>query len=815
MTQKDKTIYLHILEWKPEGIEFNGIVGKPSKAYFLADAHYQKPLQEINIMKTLLKSFLLTLFCLAGVAAHAAGTPDTQWTYKTINGKALKMDVFLPEGYASAEKSFPAIVFYHGGGWSGGKVSWHHPDCAYWSKRGMIAVSVDYRLMGRDQVEECVKDAKSAVRFLRKNAEALKVDVDKVVVAGGSAGGQMAAAVAMIDKVNDPGDDLAISCKPNAVVLYNPYFKCEDELSPPNFVVEGLPPMISFLGSEDPSVTVESIKAFHEDLQKAGNVSEFYVGKGGKHGFCIGTKEQNRFFYWSLELVDAFLVKHGLLTGGNLVIRPAGVEPLQPEEFEAYPSVERRTQGKPPVVSSSNPNIVYILADDLGYGDVQCLNPERGKIATPHLDKLAAQGMSFTDAHTSSSVCTPTRYGVLTGRYNWRTRLQKGVLHGFDKPLIAPNRLTVAGLLKQHGYTTACIGKWHLGLGIPKGEPSPIIPAGPITCGFDRFFGIAASLDMPPFAFIDNDHFTEPLTTTKKFKRSGPAAASFEAVDVLPTLTRKAVEFVTQEAKTGQPFFLYLPLNSPHTPIVPSKEWQGKSGLGSYGDFVMQTDWAVGQVLAAIDQAGVGSNTLVIMTSDNGCSPAARIPDLQDKGHFPNGDFRGMKADIFDGGHRVPFFVRWPGQVKPGSRSAQIICLTDFMATCADIVGAKLPDTAGEDSVSILPALLGTDKVPLRESVVHHSFNGSFAIREGNWKLELCSDSGGFSNPKPGSAESKRLPDTQLYSFSGDVTEAKNLQAEHPEIVARLTKDLEQIIANGRSTPGAKQANDAEIKIRK
>ncbi len=369
----------------------------------------------------------------------------------------------------------------------------------------------------------------------------------------------------------------------------------------------------------------------------------------------------------------------------------------------------------------AKPNIVYILCDDLGYGDVQCLNPERGKIATPQMDKLAAQGMTFTDAHTSSSVCSPTRYGVLTGRYNWRSRLQKGVLHGFDEPLIAPNRLTVAGLLKQHGYTTACIGKWHLGLGIPKGEPSPKIPAGPISCGFDSFFGIAASLDMPPFAFIENDHFTEPLTTTKKIQRSGPAAESFEAVDVLPTLTQKAVEFVTQKAKTDQPFFLYLPLNSPHTPIVPSKEWQGKSGLGNYGDFVMQTDWAVGQILAAIDQAGVGNNTLVIMTSDNGCSPAARIPDLQAKGHFPNGDFRGMKADIFDGGHRVPFLVRWPEQVKPGSRSAQTICLTDFMATCADILGTKLPDTTGVDSVSILSALRGTDKAPLRESVVHHS----------------------------------------------------------------------------------------------
>jgi len=463
----------------------------------------------------------------------------------------------------------------------------------------------------------------------------------------------------------------------------------------------------------------------------------------------------------------------------------------------------------------SKPNIVYILADDLGYGDVRCLNPERGKIATPHLDRLASQGMIFTDAHSSSSVCTPTRYGILTGRYNWRTRLQSSVLDGYSEPLIAADRLTVPALLKQHGYNTACIGKWHLGMELPEGEPSPKITDGPTTRGFDRYFGISASLDMPPFAFIENDRFTESLTTTKKWQRTGPAAASFEAVDVLPALARKAVEFIGNQAKTGKPFFLYMPLTSPHTPIVPSKEWQGKSSLGKYGDFVMETDWAVGEVLAALDQAGVADKTLVVFTSDNGCSKAAGIPALQAKGHYPSADMRGSKADIFDGGHRLPFLVRWPGKVKAGSTSAQIICHTDLMATCADMLGAKLPNNAGEDSVSILPALLGTDQAPLHEAVVHHSINGSFAIRQGKWKLELCADSGGWSPPTPGSEAAKGLPDNQLYDLSADIAESKNLQAEHPEVVARLTKLLEQLIANGRSTPGPKQANDATIEIRK
>jgi arylsulfatase A len=466
-------------------------------------------------------------------------------------------------------------------------------------------------------------------------------------------------------------------------------------------------------------------------------------------------------------------------------------------------------------VENTKPNIVYILADDLGYGDVQCFNPNRGKIATPQFDKMAAQGMVFTDAHTSSSVCTPTRYGLLTGRYNWRTHLQSSVLNGFSEPLIAADRLTVPAFLKQQGYSTACIGKWHLGMGIAKDQPSPVITDGPTTRGFDRFFGISASLDMPPFAFIENDRFTEPLTTTKKWQRTGPAAASFEAVDVLPTLTKKAVELIKTQATASTPFFLYMPLNSPHTPIEPSNEWRGKSGISSYADFVMETDWAVGEVLAAIDQAGIGSNTLVVLTSDNGCSPAAKIPELQAKGHYPNGDLRGMKADVFDGGHRVPFIVRWPDRVKAGSRSDQTICHIDLMATCAGILGKKLPDNAGEDSVSILPALLGTDTAPLHEAIVHHSINGSFAIRQGKWKLDLCADSGGWSDPKPNSAEVANLPINQLYDLSTDLAESKNLQAEYPEEVVRLTKLLEKTISDGRSTPGPKQTNDAKIEVRK
>jgi len=483
---------------------------------------------------------------------------------------------------------------------------------------------------------------------------------------------------------------------------------------------------------------------------------------------------------------------------------------------------------------STKPNIIYVLCDDLGYGDVKCLNP-KGKIPTPHLDKLAAGGMIFTDVHSSSSVCTPTRYGIMTGRYNWRSKLQSGVLGGLSPRLIEPGRLTVAQLLKDHGYHTAVVGKWHLGMDWVKKEGQTVAELniesaaqvnsvdysqpfknGPTSVGFDYYYGISASLDMVPFVFLENDRVTKLPTAEKQWIRKGPAAPDFEAVDVLPTLTRKAMDYVkarAAEAKAGNPFFLYLPLASPHTPIVPSPEWQGKSGLTPYADFVMQTDHSIGQLLAELAQQGLADNTLVIVTSDNGCSPAAGIPALLEKGHNPNHVFRGHKADIFDGGHRIPFIARWPARVKAGGKSDQLLCLTDLMATAADIVGAKLPANAAEDSVSFLPALLGTDKAPLREAVVHHSINGSFAVRQANWKLELCRDSGGWSEPRPGTPKAAGLPSVQLFDLGQDIGEQNNLQDKHPDVVARLTKLLEKYVADGRSTPGTPQQNAVPVQI--
>jgi arylsulfatase A-like enzyme len=434
--------------------------------------------------------------------------------------------------------------------------------------------------------------------------------------------------------------------------------------------------------------------------------------------------------------------------------------------------------------------------------------------------------MKFTEAHSGSALCTPTRYGIMTGRYCWRSSLKNGVLQGYSPRLIEPNRLTVPAFLKQHGYRTACFGKWHLGMDWPlkdggiakdytdqwKVDYTKPIANGPLAVGFDEYFGISASLDMPPYVFIADNRATTVPTVEKQWIRKGPAAAEFEAIDVLPTLTKKAVEYIGR-AKAGEPFFLYMPLSAPHTPILPQKEWQGKSGLNAYGDFVMQVDATVGQVLDALDRAKIAENTLVVFTSDNGCAPAADFPALANKGHFPSYHFRGHKADIYDGGHHIPFIVRWPDRVKAAATSHQLICLTDLMATVADILGAKLPDKAGEDSVSILPAFEDRASAPLREAVVHHSANGSFAIRQDKWKLELCPGSGGWSYPRPGRDDQSRLPPVQLYDMTDDVSEKTNLQDKHPEVVARLTRLMEKYATEGRSTPGSPQKNTGEVDI--
>ena len=448
----------------------------------------------------------------------------------------------------------------------------------------------------------------------------------------------------------------------------------------------------------------------------------------------------------------------------------------------------------------SHPNIIFILADDLGYGDLTCQNRD-SKIPTLSMDRLAAEGIRFTDAHSPSAVCTPTRYGILTGRYAWRTRLKRGVLWGYSPPLIEPERTTVASFLKRHGYHTACVGKWHLGLGLPTTDGKPAngkgsnvdfsrpIRGGPTALGFDSFYGIAASLDMPPYVFIEDDRTLGiPNQITREGGREGLTAPGFRAVDVMPSLTEKAVEVV----RTAQePFFLYLPLTAPHTPVVPTEFVKGVSRAGEYGDFVMLVDWTVGRIMDALERSGRGRNTLLIVTSDNG---STRKP-MKRFDHLPNGRLRGRKSDIWEGGHRVPFIARWPGVIPAGATSDETLSLVDLLATSAAIVGAELPDGAGQDSYNMLPALKGEKLArPIREATVVHSINGMFAVRQGPWKLVLGRGSGGWSSK--GSPED---PPGQLYDLDQDLNEKLNLYERDPQRVDRLTKLLEKYRLEGRS----------------
>ncbi len=462
--------------------------------------------------------------------------------------------------------------------------------------------------------------------------------------------------------------------------------------------------------------------------------------------------------------------------------------------------------------SADQPNIVLILADDMGQGDPSVYNGS-SKIPTPHIDRLADEGIRFTDAHTPSSVCTPTRYGLLTGRYAWRTSLKSGVLWGYSPALIDTQRTTIASLLREEGYTTAAVGKWHLGLGAQDSTAysAPLHPS-PVDYGFDSFFGIPASLDMEPYVYVESDRVVQAPTDRVArsehrreggggFWRAGPAAPGFSHIEVMPRTTDRAVDFITRQADAERdaPFFLYLPFSAPHTPWLPTATYRDTSGAGYYGDFVAQVDGAVGRVLDALDRQGFAENTLVIFTSDNGAHwPEA---DIDTWGHDANNGWRGQKADIWEGGHRVPFVARWPGHVPPGAISTETICLTDLMATLAAVVGAGLDRDEGVDSYNVLPALLDQPyDGPIREATVHHALNGMFAIRQGPWKLIEGRGSGGFTAPQRRDVGAD-APPGQLYHLDQDPQETENLYDERPEVVERLNALLDAYRAQGYSRP--------------
>ncbi|MBI9018890.1 MAG: arylsulfatase [Phycisphaerae bacterium] len=483
--------------------------------------------------------------------------------------------------------------------------------------------------------------------------------------------------------------------------------------------------------------------------------------------------------------------------------------------------------------NAKSPNVIFILADDMGIGDVGCYN-DGSKIPTPNLDKLAKGGMMFKDAHTNSSVCTPTRYGIMTGRYAWRTERKNGVTQGFSKPLIKAEQMTVASFLKGKGYRNACIGKWHLGMDFTSNDGKEVeastgknvdfnvpIKNGPIDVGFDYYFGISASLNMPPHGFVENRKVLGDLIymakkeDASKFNlvgvKAGWVAKGFKQDEVLATLTAKTIDWIKEhrKANSAQPFFVYMPLNAPHAPLVPGKEFAGKSDLDhKYGDFCMEVDSRVGQIMATLDELGIADNTLVIFTADNGCSPMVKLDRLQKQGHYPGYIYRGLKGSLWDAGHRVPFIARWPDKVKANSSCDDVICVTDLLATLAEMQGERLPDEAGPDSVSFYKSLQGEALADNdKRGIVHHSDAGIFSIRRGKWKLVLDAK-GGTRRNNPKDKPIKNPADLQLFDMVKDPSETTNVQHEHQEVVIELKKLLAEYVNKGRSRPGKRLSND-------
>ena len=502
------------------------------------------------------------------------------------------------------------------------------------------------------------------------------------------------------------------------------------------------------------------------------------------------------------------------------------------------------------------PNVVFILADDLGIGDVKCFGRERCQIETPAFDRLAREGMMFTDAHATASVCVPTRMAIMTGRYPWRFQAPRpSGPWGFLNPRIAPTVHNLGSLMQSAGYRTGYVGKWHLGTlmqtddgknqGPKNVDYTKPLEMGPGNYGFDFSYVLPGSLDMYPYVFVRNNEFLGPVTARRgwsAFNRVGPAAEGFEDYQVLDSFSAEAEKFITASASAAgtppQPFFLYLALTAPHTPVSPSPAFQGRSQLGLYGDFVIETDNCVQRVLRALDSHGLANNTLVIATSDHGAALYAgnirqathgQLKELEKVGHYSSGIYRGYKFSAYEGGLRVPFVARWPGLVRPGSTCDRLVGLNDLMRTLSEITGQELPGEAGPDSISFLPLLKDAAAAATRSSLVMRS-TSAFVVRENNWKLALCPGSGcvgrygnvpaqadawraalaQFGRSPRNADELKNAPFVQLFDLAADAGEASNLAAERPDTVRRLIALLDRQIANGRSTAGPPLNNDKQ-----
>ena len=677
---------------------------------------------------------------------------------------------------------------------------------------------------------ECVADAKSAIRWVREHAEEMGVNPEQIVAAGGSAGGHIAACTGTVKELDEPGEDTKISSVPNAMILFNPVLDTtpetgfgsfrfpagrEKEASPVHHIRNGIPPTLLFHGTKDKTVPFEQATRFTKLMTEAGNRCELFPFKGLGHSFFNGKQfrpkiKDTKPFDETMKESVKFLVSLGF---------------IQPEATKNPDAVKVPAAMMSP---TAKPNIIIIYTDDQGYGDVSALNSD-AKFRTPNMDRLASEGIAFTNGHSADSICTPSRYALLTGRYPWRTRMKTDVLGAEAKCLIDDDRVTVPKLLREHGYHTGMVGKWHLGMDFPgkRGDRDwgkPVLDM-PLDKGFDYFYGIPASLNFGILAWFEGRHaavppvlFTAkkknprhsdyrimppyentPEETREKLKRGGfEVAEDFVDDQCLTRFTDKSIEWLggkVADAKDGKPFFLYLPYTSPHFPVCPLPEFQGQGDCGAYGEFLIETDHHIGRVLEFLETSGVDDNTIVIFTSDNGPENPWK-QHLKDFDHDSRGGYRAGKRSVYEGGHRVPLIIRWPnGIAAPGRTCDALVGQVDLLATIADIVSASLPDDAGEDSQSFAPVLIDPETSHERLPLINHG-NGSesrYAITKRNWKLVLPSE---------------KHTQIELYDLASDKSEASNVADKNPDRVKELTHTINQIITSGRTTPGKAQAND-------